>query len=151
MREEGYTEAGGGDGLDLQVAPYYANSLRTFLGVDVKTSFSLWDATLSPEARLGYRYDFVGVAGEAEGGIRLHRRPHRAQQQLHLHRARSRHRQRAGGLQPAAGRHRNVWYDYRGINSRPSAPHSARTARHTIRPRQPLDPASGTITLLGRI
>ena len=26
-REEGYTESGGGDGLDLQVAPYYANSL----------------------------------------------------------------------------------------------------------------------------
>ena len=60
MREEGYTETGGGDGLDLQVAPYYATSLRTFLGVDAKTSFSLWDATLSPEARLGYRYDLAG-------------------------------------------------------------------------------------------
>ena len=38
MREEGYTEAGGGDGLDLQVAPYYANSLRGFLGADFKKS-----------------------------------------------------------------------------------------------------------------
>ena len=28
LREEGYTEAGGGDGLDLQVAPYYATSVR---------------------------------------------------------------------------------------------------------------------------
>jgi outer membrane autotransporter protein len=62
MREEGYTETGGGDGFDLQVAPYYASSLRAFLGADVKTSFSLWDATLSPEARLGYRYDFIGTA-----------------------------------------------------------------------------------------
>jgi hypothetical protein len=69
MREEGYTENGGGDGLDLQVAPYYANSLRTFLGVDAKTSFDLWDATLSPEARLGYRYDFVGVPVKLTAGF----------------------------------------------------------------------------------
>ena len=61
MREEGYTETGGGDGFDLQVAPYYASSLRTSLGVDGKTSFSLWDATITPEMRLGYRYDFVGA------------------------------------------------------------------------------------------
>jgi len=61
LREEGYTETGGGDGFDLQVAPYYANSLRTFFGVDGKTNFTLWDATLTPEMRLGYRYDFIGV------------------------------------------------------------------------------------------
>ena len=36
MREEGYTEANGGDGLDLQVAPYYANSLRVFAGSDFR-------------------------------------------------------------------------------------------------------------------
>ncbi len=59
MREEGYTEAGGGDGLNLQVAPYYANSLRTFLGMDAKKTFELFGANISPEARLGYRYDFV--------------------------------------------------------------------------------------------
>jgi hypothetical protein len=59
MREEGYTEAGGGGGFDLQVAPYYANSLRTFLGVDAKRSFDLWGASISPDMRFGYRYDFV--------------------------------------------------------------------------------------------
>ncbi len=61
LREEGYTETGGGDGFDLQVAPYYTSSLRASLGVDSKTSFTLWDATISPEMRLGYRYDFVGT------------------------------------------------------------------------------------------
>ncbi len=28
LREEGYQEANGGPGLDLDVAPYFANSLR---------------------------------------------------------------------------------------------------------------------------
>jgi hypothetical protein len=59
MREEGYTESGGGDGFDLQIAPYYANSARTFLGMDTKRSFDVWGASVSPEARLGYRYDFI--------------------------------------------------------------------------------------------
>ena len=76
MREEGYTEAGGGDGLDLQVAPYYANSLRTFLGMDVKTSFDLLARhSLQPEARLGYRYDFVAVPVKLKAGFCLDRRP----------------------------------------------------------------------------
>lgn len=60
-REEGYTESGGGDGLDLQVAPYYANSFRGSIGSDFKTSFNLLGATISPEARLGYRYDFINA------------------------------------------------------------------------------------------
>ena len=59
MREEGYTETNGGDGFDLQVAPYYANSARTFLGVDTKKSFDLFGTSISPEARFGYRYDFI--------------------------------------------------------------------------------------------
>ena len=59
MREEGYTEAGGGDGLNLQVAPYYASSLRTALGVDAKKNFVLFGANVAPEVRLGYRYDLV--------------------------------------------------------------------------------------------
>ncbi|HWY60813.1 MAG TPA: autotransporter domain-containing protein [Rhizomicrobium sp.] len=59
MREEGYTESGGGAGLDLDVAPYYANSARTFLGIDTTKSFDLWGASISPEARLGYRYDLI--------------------------------------------------------------------------------------------
>ena len=37
LREEGYTETGGGDGMDLQVEPYYANSVRTAIGTDFKT------------------------------------------------------------------------------------------------------------------
>ena len=75
MREEGYTENGGGNGLDLQVAPYYANSLRGSLGSDFKTNFDLFGATITPEARLGYRYDVGQHAGEAEGRLCLHRRP----------------------------------------------------------------------------
>ena len=47
MREEGYTETGGGDGLDLQVAPYYANSLRTFLGVRRQGRVSISGASAS--------------------------------------------------------------------------------------------------------
>lgn len=59
MREEGYTELGGGDGFDLKVSPYYANSLRAFLGADVRQDFDLGDFTLQPEGRLGYRFDFL--------------------------------------------------------------------------------------------
>jgi hypothetical protein len=45
--------------MNLQVAPYYANSLRTSVGTDLKANITIWDFTLSPEARLGYRYDFI--------------------------------------------------------------------------------------------
>lgn len=69
MREEGYSEINGGDGLDLQVAPYYANSLRLFLGSDFKRSISVWGIDLSPEARLGYRYDLVGAPVKLKGGF----------------------------------------------------------------------------------
>ena len=69
MREEGYTEGSGGDGLDLQVAPYYANSLRVFLGNDFKTNINLFGVGLSPEARLGYRYDFVGSPVKLKAGF----------------------------------------------------------------------------------
>jgi hypothetical protein len=69
MREEGYTETGGGDGLDLQVAPYYANSLRGSIGGDVKTSFNLFGAKISPEARLGYRYDLVDTPVKLKAGF----------------------------------------------------------------------------------
>jgi hypothetical protein len=62
MREEGYTEknpgtATVGDGFDLQVQPYYAQSLRVFLGASVRYDINLWDFYLQPEARAGYRYD----------------------------------------------------------------------------------------------
>jgi hypothetical protein len=68
-REEGYTENGGGDGLDLQVAPYYANSLRGSVGSDFATNFDLWGATITPEARLGYRYDVVNMPVKLKGGF----------------------------------------------------------------------------------
>ena len=68
-REEGYTETGGGDGLDLQLAPYYANSLRGSIGSDFKTSFNMFGATVSPEARLGYRYDVVNTPVKLKGGF----------------------------------------------------------------------------------
>ena len=69
MREEGYTEVGGGPGFNLQVAPYYANSLRTALGADLKTSFTLWGATVTPEARFGYRYDLVNSPVKLRAGF----------------------------------------------------------------------------------
>ena len=69
MREEGYTEGSGGDGLDLQVAPYYANSLRVFLGNDFKTKVTLFGVDLSPEARLGYRYDVVSSPVKLKAGF----------------------------------------------------------------------------------
>jgi Autotransporter beta-domain len=59
MREEGYTEAGGGEGFDLKVQPYYADSLRAFVGTDVRQDFNFGDFYLQPEARVGYRYDIV--------------------------------------------------------------------------------------------
>jgi hypothetical protein len=69
MREEGYTESGGGEGIDLQVAPYYANSLRGSNGGDFKTSFDLFGATIVPEARLGYRYDLVNTPVKLKAGF----------------------------------------------------------------------------------
>lgn len=68
-REEGYTETGGGDGMDLQVAPYYANSLRAALGTDISTSFDLWGATITPEGRLGYRYDMINSPVKLKAGF----------------------------------------------------------------------------------
>jgi hypothetical protein len=68
-REEGYTETGGGDGLDLQVAPYYANSLRGSVGSDFKFNFDMFGATVTPEARLGYRYDLVSTPVKLKAGF----------------------------------------------------------------------------------
>ena len=59
MREEGFTETGGGPGLNLQVAPYFANSLRTAVGADIRKTVSLWDIDLTPEGRFGYRYELL--------------------------------------------------------------------------------------------
>ncbi|MDE2630985.1 MAG: autotransporter domain-containing protein, partial [Alphaproteobacteria bacterium] len=63
MREEGYTEtnpgtATVGDAFDLKVQPYYAKSLRAFLGGSVRYDLDLWDFFLQPETHAGFRYDF---------------------------------------------------------------------------------------------
>ncbi|MGZ6021315.1 MAG: autotransporter outer membrane beta-barrel domain-containing protein [Rhizomicrobium sp.] len=62
MREEGYTEINGGSGFDLAVKPYYANSLRAFLGTEVRQDINLGDFFLQPSARVGYRFDFLNDA-----------------------------------------------------------------------------------------
>jgi hypothetical protein len=59
MREEGYTESNGGQGFDLRVQPYYADSLRAFVGADIRQDFNFADFYLQPELRAGYRYDIV--------------------------------------------------------------------------------------------
>jgi hypothetical protein len=59
LREEGYQEANGGPGFNLDVAPYFASSVRTAVGADIKTNVSIWNFELTPEMRLGYRYDLV--------------------------------------------------------------------------------------------
>ena len=64
LREEGYTEKNPstttvGDGYDLKVGQYYAKSLRAFVGFDARYDLNVFDVYLQPEARVGYRYDFV--------------------------------------------------------------------------------------------
>ncbi|HEX4860955.1 MAG TPA: autotransporter outer membrane beta-barrel domain-containing protein, partial [Rhizomicrobium sp.] len=70
MREEGYTEVhpnlvagtsatGNGKGMDLTTQSYYANSLRAFLGTEVREDLNFGDFFVQPDVRLGYRYDFL--------------------------------------------------------------------------------------------
>ncbi len=59
MREEGFTETGGGTGMNLTVTPYYANSLRIFLGSEFREDINVGDFFLQPSARIGYRYDLL--------------------------------------------------------------------------------------------
>ncbi len=65
MREEGYTEShpsaspGNGKGFDLNVSSYYANSMRVFLGADVRHDLDFGDFFIQPDVRAGYRYDFI--------------------------------------------------------------------------------------------
>jgi hypothetical protein len=74
LREEGYQEANGGPGFNLDVAPYFASSVRTAVGADIKTKITIWNFDLIPEARLGYRYDLlqqavkVNAAFQSTGG-----------------------------------------------------------------------------------
>jgi len=59
LREEGFTEVNGGSGFDLAVKPSYANSLRAFLGTEIRQDLNLGDFLLQPSARVGYRFDFL--------------------------------------------------------------------------------------------
>ncbi|MBV9549538.1 MAG: autotransporter outer membrane beta-barrel domain-containing protein [Alphaproteobacteria bacterium] len=69
LREEGYSETGGGSGLNLQVAPYYANSLRAALGMDFSAALNIFGVTMKPEARLGYRYDLANTPVKLKAGF----------------------------------------------------------------------------------
>jgi hypothetical protein len=75
MREEGYGEANGGSGFNLDVAPYFASSLRSAIGADIKGTINIWDIDLTPEANLGYRYDLlqqavkIKAAFDSTGGL----------------------------------------------------------------------------------
>ena len=67
MRESGYTESGGGnatggDAFDLKVETAYYDSARGFAGADIRQDLNLGDIYLQPEARAGYRYDFLSNA-----------------------------------------------------------------------------------------
>jgi len=65
MRQEGVTEThptaapGNGQGFDLATKSYYSNSMRVFLGADLRQDLDLGDFFLQPDVRLGYRYDFL--------------------------------------------------------------------------------------------
>jgi len=75
LREEGYSENNGGAGFNLDVAPYFANSLRTAVGADIKGTVTLWGIGLTPEGRVGYRYDLlqqavkIRAAFDSTGGL----------------------------------------------------------------------------------
>ncbi len=62
MREESYSESGGGNGMNLHVASSYTQSLRGFAGVDVRKDFDFTDFLLQPDVSVGYRYDFANGA-----------------------------------------------------------------------------------------
>jgi hypothetical protein len=62
MREEPYSESGGGNGMDLHVASSYEQSLRAFTGVDVRQDFDFTDFLLQPDLTVGYRYDIANGA-----------------------------------------------------------------------------------------
>ena len=59
LRENGYTETGGGDGMDLAVQPYYTKSWRGYVGSTFREDVKIGSVYLQPEVRIGYRYDFL--------------------------------------------------------------------------------------------
>jgi hypothetical protein len=69
MREEQYDETGGGDGYDLHVASSYTQSLRGFLGADIRQDFDFTDFLLQPDLTAGYRYDFANGAQDLKANF----------------------------------------------------------------------------------
>jgi len=63
MREEGYTETGGGgttgDAFDLHVDPVVMSSMRAFVGLNARQDVNFGSFYMQPELRAGYRYDFL--------------------------------------------------------------------------------------------
>jgi hypothetical protein len=62
LRQEGFTEANGGNGFNLRVRSSYANSMRVFLGTEARQDVDVGDFVLQPSARVGYRFDLLNGA-----------------------------------------------------------------------------------------
>jgi hypothetical protein len=78
MRQEGYTETSSTatavvlpaeDGFDLTVKPNYSDSARVFVGADVRQDLNFGGFYLQPEARAGYRYDFIDGAEKVKAAF----------------------------------------------------------------------------------
>lgn len=67
MREDGYTETGGGAGVNLKVQPVYAHSARGFIGTAIRQDIDLGGFYVQPEGRIGYRYDFLNGGAKIKG------------------------------------------------------------------------------------
>lgn len=76
MREEGYTENNPDNstssyrGFDLKVKPYYARSLRGYVGTSVSYDFTLFGTHWRPELRGGYRYDLFADPVKVKAAMR---------------------------------------------------------------------------------
>ncbi len=69
LREEGYTESGGGTGMNLEVDSYFASSLRSAVGLDTKKVLPIWGFELTPGARVGYRYELLQQPVKVKAGF----------------------------------------------------------------------------------
>ncbi|MES2472639.1 MAG: autotransporter outer membrane beta-barrel domain-containing protein, partial [Pseudomonadota bacterium] len=69
MREDGYTERGGGTGMNLQVDSFFATSLRTAVGLDLKKVLPIWGFELTPGGRVGYRYELLQQPTKVKAGF----------------------------------------------------------------------------------
>ena len=69
LREERYTETGGGPGMNLVVDSYFASSLRSTVGLDMKKVLPIWGFELTPGARIGYRYELLQQPVKVKAGF----------------------------------------------------------------------------------